>query len=126
MTDSTKFAVEVAEALGWHKVVFGDCDFIRPCIMLDVGGVPSRAYSRHSSIALGFRPNANANDDYDVLVEARKWTIGKQVMFCTALELIYSERNKTPHVWLLDYYIGDYARAVLVVVEEEKSNEQAN
>ena len=120
MTDSIKFAVEVARALGWEekrKSPYPKHDG-KPYIKL-FSGSPGYVCSKDDETWL---PDSNANDDYDVLVEVRAWELNRQQLFYDCLHSIWAEPG-CPVQLPLNYQIGDYARAVLAVAEKEKSDE---
>ena len=110
MTESTQFAVDVAEALGWTEH-----PFIAASYSGEVIGVHARRFSR-------WHPDTDANDDYEVLEAVRKWPIEKRRIFHHFMTCRLSGRIpwEEDGCLYMQYQIGDYARAALAVAKKEK------
>ncbi len=98
--------IKLAKATGW-KVENADRIYSEPTI-------PNGRYGHLPHMSVGAPipdPFTDANDDYAVLVFARKWGLKKWDKFYEHLPTCLAD----------DYQIGDYARAALKVLGVENA-----
>jgi hypothetical protein len=112
-----KFAVEIAQVLGWPEIEADTSTVIKQPSILTFKDGTSWVYK---NTQMQWYPDTDANDDYDVLLTVQKWPEEKQELVQHELHNIWTMRrintNSPEPLLSTPYQIGDYARATLAAV----------